>query len=274
MSQSRNWCFTLNNYTDDDVIMFDNLQCSYIVYGKEVGESGTPHLQGFIIFHANRRLASCKKVHAGAHWATAKGSSLQASDYCKKDKQFTERGELPITKKRQGEIEKERWSEMRKAAEDGRYDDIEDKSYCKNPKAFHFIHEQALKKRKLPTIDGELSNEWLTGESGTGKSMTARAENPDAYIKQATKWWDGYEAQQVVIMEDLDTGHEWLAYSLNQWADRYPFPAEVKGSSLGNIRPQKIVVTSRYLPDQIFKDSSTINSINRRFKFRHFPDNK
>lgn len=271
---SKNWCFTLNNYTDDDVIMFNNLECSYIVYGKEMGESGTSHLQGFIIFNANRRLSSCKKIHDRVHWEIARGTSLQASDYCKKDKEFIERGDLPITKKRQGEIENERWAQMRKAAEEGRYDDIEDKSYCKNPKAFHFIHEQVLKKRKFETIQGELKNEWLTGEPRTGKSTAARSENPEAYLKKATKWWDGYEDQEVVLLEDIDTTHEWLAYELNQWADRYPFPAEVKGSSIGNIRPQKIVITSRYIPDQIFKDPSTIISINARFNFRHFPENK
>ena len=47
------WCFTLNNYTADEVEAIerkssDRELCTYIVYGKEVGESNTPHLQGYL----------------------------------------------------------------------------------------------------------------------------------------------------------------------------------------------------------------------------------
>jgi len=57
------------------------------VYGKEKGDSGTPHLQGFIIFPKNKTLAALKKIDSSAHWEAAKASSPVAADYCKKGSQ-------------------------------------------------------------------------------------------------------------------------------------------------------------------------------------------
>lgn len=46
--QSRDWCFTLNNFSDDQFHAFatavENRLCAYCCFGVESGESGTPHL--------------------------------------------------------------------------------------------------------------------------------------------------------------------------------------------------------------------------------------
>eukprot|EP01044_Picomonas_judraskeda_P022480 COSAG03_NODE_5611_length_1210_cov_1.056706_2_plen_125_part_00 len=33
---------------------------------------------------------------------------------------------------------------------------------------------------------------WYHGSTGTGKSLKAHTENPGAYIKPSSKWWDAY----------------------------------------------------------------------------------
>lgn len=45
------WCFTLNNYTDEEIRRLESLECERLVVGKEVAPTtGTPHLQGYIRF--------------------------------------------------------------------------------------------------------------------------------------------------------------------------------------------------------------------------------
>jgi hypothetical protein len=51
-SKYKYWCFTLNNYTDEDIFEINSLiefnsNMNYLCYGKEIGESGTIHLQGY-----------------------------------------------------------------------------------------------------------------------------------------------------------------------------------------------------------------------------------
>ena len=80
--QSKRWCFTLNNYTEEEYNELKEVDCKYIVIGKGVGESGTPHLQGFVIFSNTKRLAAVKRINGRAHWEKARGTSEQAADYC------------------------------------------------------------------------------------------------------------------------------------------------------------------------------------------------
>lgn len=93
---AKNYCFTLNNYTEDDIQRLVELAPSvgYIVYGKEVGESGTPHLQGFVQFATRIRFDPAKaKISGRCHLERARNAQ-QARDYCVKDGDFTEFGTL------------------------------------------------------------------------------------------------------------------------------------------------------------------------------------
>jgi len=72
----------------------------------------------------------------------------------------------------------------------------------------------------IPAVDleGEPVFMWLHGDTGTGKSHLARRLYPDAYFKPAaTKWWDGYNGEETVIIDDLDEDHKYQGFNLKIW---------------------------------------------------------
>ena len=115
MPRCRNYCFTHNNYKDTEIE--DNVECQYIIYGKEVGASGTPHLQGLIRFKNDKSLKQVIGLLPGSHVEPAKALHA-AIEYCKKDGDYTERGTPPVSAKDKGQKEKRRWKEIREAASD------------------------------------------------------------------------------------------------------------------------------------------------------------
>lgn len=125
MSNAKRWVFTLNNYTEDDEqkLFGDFFETNgdravYMVVGREVGDSGTPHLQGFVIFSKLTKLTWLKNhLHARAHFEVARGNNEQASKYCQKDNDFEEFGELPPDKKQGSAAQFEELKEWAKSRE-------------------------------------------------------------------------------------------------------------------------------------------------------------
>jgi len=136
MSQTRyrNYVFTHNNYPDTH--LQDNLVCRYIIYGKEVGESGTPHLQGFVTFENGISHRSAINKLPGCHVEVAH-SPQAAIEYCKKEGDFTERGIPPMENKRKGETQKICWEEVLDAAKERRFLEI--------PPAIRFRYHHIIK---------------------------------------------------------------------------------------------------------------------------------
>ena len=71
--------------------------CTYGVFGYEEAETGTPHLQGYLVLKQRNRVEWLKKRTAREiHWQAARGTHEQAANYCKKDGSFVEHGTIPI----------------------------------------------------------------------------------------------------------------------------------------------------------------------------------
>ena len=244
--QAKRWCYTLNNPIQP--IPYNELTQDYHVHGGEVGEKGTPHYQGFICFKNLKRITQLKEINSRAHWEAALGTNKEASDYCKKDGKFHEYGTLPEEKHVKGmragnKANSDKWKEISDWAKAGKLSEIDNKY----PKPFVNCYRnlQAIRKDHTPKVDNlaDVCGIWIYGESGVGKTRLITKLYPDAYLKRMNKWYDGYNGEDVIVLDDLDPSHSFMGYELKKLADRYCFLAEIKNASM-YIRPKRVVETT------------------------------
>ena len=264
--RSRGYVFTLNNYTTEEVEALRQCGSKYLIFGKEVGESGTPHLQGYVWFTTLKSLKQVKKLSPRAHWEAQRGSVDQAVEYCKKDGSYEELGIAPISKKKQGEGEKKRYQKAWELAKEGKIEEIDADIRLRLYGTIKRIREDY---QQDPGSMESLDFHWYWGASGTGKSRKAREENPGAFIKNANKWWDGYVDQDCVIIDEWSPCHAVLADYLKKWADHHSFNGERKGGTMC-IRLKKIIITSNYSMEDCFLEEKDLLPLQRRFKVLHF----
>lgn len=96
---------------------------------------------------------------------------------------------------------------------------------------------------------------------------------PDAYVKMGTnKWWDGYEQQECVIVDDYRRDLCTFAELLRLF-DRYPMRVECKGASV-EFYSKVIIITTPKAPADTWEGrcEEDIRQLERRiFEVRHFP---
>nr|AOV86329.1 putative rep protein [uncultured virus] len=269
-AKSRGWCFTINNPTFGDTLDIEALKhaARYVIWGNEVGQdNGTPHFQGFTYFANAVTMARIKQILRRAHLEPQRGTVNQAIEYCKKDGDWEEHGDKPV--QGGGNSQRERWRILIKLAEDGEWEQVKHDFPGEWIRYGKRLLE--LRKRKRHVLDGDLEHEWWYGPTGTGKSKTLWELYPEHYAKELNKWWDGYCDEDVVAIEEWAPKNECTASFLKIWADRYPFPAQIKGGTIHGIRPRKIIVLSNYTIEQCFTNEEDREPIKRRFKVKHFP---
>lgn len=248
--KSRDWCFTLNNYSDSEIEKIEELQVitKYLIYGKEVGKSGTPHLQGYIYFDNARTFSKIKKLlPERSHIEKTQGTPLQASDYCKKDNLYVEFGELPKQGKR-SDLE-----QVRTMIQEGKgmRDIVQVAHSYQSVKMAECILKYCEKVRTWQT-----NIIWYYGPTGTGKTYTAwkKFGYDNTYLKAGAtgKWFDGYDAHENVIIDDIrhDMFDKFTTY-LGLF-DNYPFTIETKGGTR-QFLAKNIIITCPFHPIYVFK---------------------
>ena len=244
---SRNWCFTLNNPSDEEIAALPTelgalgvqdtpwSSATHLVYQHERGENGTHHIQGYTRFASQKSLTFVRRIFSRAHWEPARGSPKQNLEYCTKLE--SRLGPDPVILGDFGG----------RAASDGG-------TYLKRDQFIDLIaatpdlpNDQIIAKGGLailatqPNLLGNVrgllkSNarragitcELYYGFPGSGKSRLADEFYPNAYRKSPGMWWDMYAGESVVILDDVD-GDFMPIGDLLRTLDRYPLHVPVKG---------------------------------------------
>lgn len=250
----RNFVFTINNWNDSDIDNLKKLKHSYLIYGREIGANGTAHLQGYCELLNQTRFNTIKEIIPNAHIENRKGTAKQASDYCKKDNDFTETGEISKQGKRP-DIEATYDLVEKKASL------IEFKNSRPNLQCIK-IFEWA---KNISQEDRNFKPEvvWLWGSTGTGKTRYVREKETDLWVSgRSLKWWDGYDNQDAVLIDDFRkdfcTFHELLRI-----LDRYPYNVEVKGGHK-KLNSKRIYITSCYPPHKVYDTREDVQQLLRR----------
>lgn len=258
MSQAKNWCFTLNNYTDEEHSTI--LRClrdttKYFIIGKEIGDQGTPHIQGYCQFLKPYRITQVKNLLSRrAHLEVAKGNGSHNRVYCSKAGDYEEGGTIPPTRdvNKKGKNRDQLAGEWRTAMESGRPGLA--KFADDNPGVYWWSRHTLLRNSLGDAAAIHRPNirvRWVYGPPGTGKSRYAHSEMPEAYIKEPrTKWWNGYLLEKTVIIDDfgpngIDINH------LLRWFDRYKCYVELKGD-MSPLFADDFIVTSNFHPESVF----------------------
>lgn len=242
MSQRlRNFVFTLNNWTEDErVLLSQTIPYKYLIYGREKGEKGTNHLQGYCVLRTQRRFEAIKKMIPRAHIEGRKGTHEQAKKYCMKEGDFVELGEFNQGDRTDLDETRERCTEEKPMREITTVS-----SYQQINIALKYLSYNETKRDFKPNVI------WIYGPSGSGKSRMARTlvTNDDVYTKNDdSKWWDGYDAHENVIIDDF-RGSWWKVTEMLSLLDRYEKRVEVKGG-FRQFKPKTIIITSIRPPQE------------------------
>lgn len=262
MSRAHGFCFTINNYTDVDIEKCQKLlaEADYGIIGKEIGKSGTPHIQGYGYWKNKKCFGSLQKFFGNAHIEPAKGNAKQNLIYCSKDGDYEEFGEMPEQGRRNdiadfrdeilsGKTEEELIMEFPEMM--AKYDRFYQR--CRNI---------LLKKKAQEMIIPEVI--VITGEPGTGKTHTIYEENnvEDVYKVEigdgssGSVWWDNYNGEKTILIDDFHSNLK-LDYML-RLCDKYPMKLNIKGGHTWKCA-EKIYITSNITMDKWYPNCPDIH---------------
>lgn len=269
MSRAKYWVFTLNNYTPEEeqavagLVDDEENKVYYLIYGREVGEQGTPHLQGYVELADRARLSVMRHLVPRAHWERRRGSAEQAIEYCRKEGDFVEVGEPG------GHVAGERndlellHASLRNGRSLREISDDHFKEYLRYERSIRsYILLHAAPTRERPSVVVY----W--GRTGTGKTRSVwdnLASPEDIWVYGGGGWFDGYIGQKIALFDDFHGGEMQLTLLLKV-LDRYPLRVPVKGGFTA-WTPQEIYITSNIDPSNWYPNANREHraALTRRF---------
>lgn len=258
MAKARGYVFTINNPTEEDKVSVTELGeiSRYIIVGQETGDEGTPHYQGYVFFPNPLSFMSVKKKLPRVHIEVAGGTPEQNKVYCSKQNNILlEKGTCPVQGKR---------SDVQRVVEELQ-NGANLRSIVQAPKSLQSVKmAEVWLKYNEKARDWKPEVRWYHGETGAGKSKTAREWlGDDVYTcLDSIRWFEGYDAHENVLIDDFRKDF-CKFHQLLKVLDRYEYRVETKGGSR-QFLAKKIAITSPFHPRDIYNTREDVAQLLRR----------
>ena len=286
--QLRNWCFTLNNPSPEEIVYWTDVlkngheRIMYLRIQSErglgvahgMGRPGTFHYQGYMELKTAMRQSTMKNVFGRrVHWEGRAGTQKQADDYCNPESEDYDQTNVDGLAGVYGKLKRGGSDRFELAvnylSKGGSIEEVQ----TQFPVQYAMFQDKledfaiTLKGRRRWAMDIEI----FVGPTGTGKSRKADAENVGAYYVPwptgGRWWWPRYHGQDTVIMDEFR--HQIKMDVMLKMLDRYDWWLESKGRSFQFVS-KKIIITTNIDPKHWYpgvKDRlNTLKPLQRRIR--------
>lgn len=276
MAKHREWRFTIFDRSFEEINKFNykdiddrikglaSKNCEYCIIGKEVcPTTGRLHLQGYLKFWHPKTRSACQKWMMGFKWKcdceVPRGTPQQNRDYCWKGEMkkatptphktaiYWEVGKLPVGQGKRTDLDLTR--EILKNGGNMRIIVKQARSCQSIRMGEKYLTYHERKRTWKPIVY------YCYGTTGTGKSRFASfygGRNDDVYwCNETNKWWDGYDAHKVVIIDEMSDEFCTMKQFL-RLTDRYEYRCEFKGG-YRQLLAEVIIITTSKEPLELYK---------------------
>ena len=233
----RNWFLTINNPTEVELKLIDDLPCRYCVWSWDTAPSTkTRHVHIYYEFNKAEYFTTLKNKFPRADISPRQQARSACRGYILAKEEPHERGSFADCGHRT------KLDEVQQMIHDGeRMYDIANEyfpTWVRNHRAldkYAEFHRNSIAKKER-----EMYVEYVYGAPGSGKTHYAFEQAGESwYILSQAKseeqaninvWFDGYEGERCLIIDDFDG---WIPYRLLlRILDKWPLRLEIKGGSV------------------------------------------
>lgn len=250
-----------------------------------------PHLQGWLYL---KNAATFKRVHAlfipeMQEWiAAAKGSPQQCWDYCTKDEGRLYgpwcKGQRPEGQGKRNDIHDFAAAAKRLKTKEVTLQELQENHRTVEARYMKYFDRVVTREQAPRDFDTKCT--LVHGPPSTGKTTMvtnmAKADDENARVyylplkehENGVQWWDGYDGQEVVVIEDAEPRFMQRGYFL-RLIDKVPLQVQTKGG-MRHFLAKHVYITSNYSMDGLFPftDPAIARRIHNVFETSYHPNHQ
>lgn len=228
-AQARRFSITINNPTQSDLEIKEYIESlehiKYFIFQREKGhETGTEHIQGFIVFSIAKRFSTIKQYFPTAHIEKCKGSNTQCRDYCSKtDTRIAGPYEYGQFAEERARTDYKEFLELAQGGiSDTELSNLFPTLYMKHIGNLEKIRE-SFRHDKYCDLIRDVDVTYIYGPPRTGKTYSVVKEyglrNIHLIRIYGTGMFDSYSGQDVMVFDEFNS--QVKITEMNAYLDRY-----------------------------------------------------